>query len=79
MGQLYFLIRESSLTLKKDYAYSSELRMKFNDVLEKMVVNTSLVETISNQVDQYENSRNAFGKKLSICQRKTKSPRKCID
>ena len=43
--------------------------MKFNDVLEKMVTDTSLVEKISNQADQYENSRNAFGKQLSIRQR----------
>lgn len=64
---------------ENDYAYSSQLRMKFNDVLEKMVVDTSLVETISNQADQYENSRNAFGKQLSIRQRKTKSPRKCTN
>ncbi|KAL8095272.1 hypothetical protein AgCh_036652 [Apium graveolens] len=59
---------------ENNYAYSSQLRMKFNDVLEKMVVDTSLVETISNQADQYEHSRNAFGKQLSIRQRKSKSP-----
>ncbi|KAL6544149.1 hypothetical protein OROGR_010646 [Orobanche gracilis] len=40
-----------------DYAYSSRLRMKFNDVLERMVLDTSVVEKISGQADQYENSR----------------------
>ncbi|KAL6508662.1 hypothetical protein OROGR_023373 [Orobanche gracilis] len=57
-----------------DYAYSSRLRMKFNDVLERMVLDTSVVENISDQADQYENSRNSFGKQLSIRQRKTKNP-----
>ncbi|KAL6514773.1 hypothetical protein OROGR_020352 [Orobanche gracilis] len=57
-----------------DYAYSSRLRMKFNDILERMVLDTSVVEKISDQADQYENSRNSFGKQLSIRQRKTKNP-----
>lgn len=79
-GAALFLNRGKFFDIKEnDYAYSSQLRMKFNDVLEKMVVDTSLVETISNQADQYENSRNAFGKQLSIRQRKTKSPRKCTN
>ncbi|KAL6497142.1 hypothetical protein OROGR_029071 [Orobanche gracilis] len=63
---------------ENDLAYSSRLRMKFNDVLEKMVVETSVVEKISDQADLYENSRNAFGKQLTIRSRKTKNPRKYI-
>ncbi|KAL6511720.1 hypothetical protein OROGR_021317 [Orobanche gracilis] len=39
-----------------------------------MVLDTSVVEKISDQADQYENSRNSFGKQLSIRQRKTKNP-----
>lgn len=66
----YFEIKEN------DLAYASQLRMKFNDVLERMVLDISLVEKISDQADQYDNSRNSFGKQLSIRQRKTKNPRK---
>lgn len=68
----YFEMKENNLV------YASQLRMKFNDVLERMVVDTSLVEKISDQADQYDNSRNSFGKQLSIRQRKTKNPRKYI-
>ncbi|KAL6518104.1 hypothetical protein OROMI_033805 [Orobanche minor] len=50
------------------------LTMKFNDVLEKMVVETSVLEKISDKADQYENSRNAFGKQLTVRSRKTKNP-----
>lgn len=50
--------------------------MKFSDVLEKLVVDTNLVKKISNQADQYENSRNVSGKQLSILQRKSKNPLK---
>ncbi|KAL6576965.1 hypothetical protein OROMI_011241 [Orobanche minor] len=59
---------------ENDPAYSSRLRMKFNDVLEKMVVETSVLEKISDQADQYENSRNAFGKQLTVRCWKTKNP-----
>lgn len=77
-GAALFLNPGKFFDLKEnDYSYSCQLRMKFNDVLEKLVTDTSLVEKISNQADQYENSRNAFGKQLSIRQRKSKSPRKC--
>ncbi|CAM8908984.1 unnamed protein product [Rhodiola kirilowii] len=64
----FFKIKEN------DHAYSSRLRMKFNDVVEKMVVDIDLVIKISEQVDQYENSRNSFGKGLSTLSREKKSP-----
>ncbi|KAL6527150.1 hypothetical protein OROGR_016240 [Orobanche gracilis] len=41
---------------------------------EKMVVETSVVEKISDQADLYENSRNAFEKQLTVRSRKTKNP-----
>ncbi|KAL9684410.1 hypothetical protein QQ045_021846 [Rhodiola kirilowii] len=64
----FFKIKEN------DHAYSSRLRMKFNDVLEKMVVDTDLVMKISEKVDQYENSRNSFGKGLPTLSREKKNP-----
>lgn len=74
-GAALFLNPGKFFDIKENqYAYSCQLRMKFNDVLEKLVVDTSLVEKISNQADQYENTRNAFGKQLSIRQRKSKNP-----
>ena len=76
-GAALFLNPGKFFDIKENqYAYSCQLRMKFNDVLEKMVLDTSLVEKISDQADQYENSRNAFRKQLSIRQRKSKIPRK---
>ncbi|KAL6579979.1 hypothetical protein OROMI_008003 [Orobanche minor] len=73
-GAALFLNPGKLIDIKEnDPAYSSRLRMKFNDVLEKIVVETSVLEKISDQADQYQNSRNSFGKQLTLRSRKTKN------
>ncbi|CAM8937151.1 unnamed protein product [Rhodiola kirilowii] len=74
-GAALFLNPGKFFTIKEnDYTYSSRLRIKFNNVLERMIVDTDLVMKISDQADQYENSRNSFGKILPTMSREKKSP-----
>lgn len=61
---------------EKDYRNSCKLREDFNDVLEKMVSDVETRNTISNQTDNYEHTRENFARQMAIDQRKMKSPRK---
>ncbi|KAL6573100.1 hypothetical protein OROHE_002576 [Orobanche hederae] len=82
-GRLLYAMREK--TMGRDIVKMGATRFatafltlqslyKNKDALRKMVLDTSVVEKISDQADQYENLRNSFGKQLSIRQRKTKNP-----
>lgn len=65
----YFDIKEN------DCAYSSRLRVMFNDVIEKMIIDDDdLISKVSDLADQYESAESCFGKKLPMLQRKKKSP-----
>lgn len=58
-------------------AYSSRLRVMFNDVIEKMIIDDDdLISKVSDLADQYESAESCFGKKLPMLQRKKKSPSK---
>ncbi|KAL9677246.1 hypothetical protein QQ045_005474 [Rhodiola kirilowii] len=73
-GAALFLNPGKFFTIKEnDYTYSSRLRIKFNNVLERMIVDTDLVMKISDQADQYENSRNSFGKILPTMSREKRA------
>ncbi|CAM8905607.1 unnamed protein product [Rhodiola kirilowii] len=59
---------------ERDHAYAARLRMKFNEVLEKMVADIHVVDKISGQADQYENLRGNFGSRMAYAQRASKNP-----
>ncbi|KAL9674047.1 hypothetical protein QQ045_030313 [Rhodiola kirilowii] len=59
---------------ERDHAYAARLRMKFNEVLEKMVADIHVVDKISGQADQYENLRGDFGSRMAYAQRASKNP-----
>lgn len=54
--------------------YATTLREDFNDVLEHMVSDRELRATISDQVDEYQNSRNSFARETLYDLRKKKRP-----
>ena len=66
----YFSIKE------KDAAMVARIRMKFNEVLHKMVLYESLLEYISEQANNYQNVRGGFDGNNVIKHRTTMSPRK---
>ncbi|KAG8088056.1 hypothetical protein GUJ93_ZPchr0010g8963 [Zizania palustris] len=59
---------------RDDHAYASKLRMIFDGVLRKMVVDDDLLANISVLANQYENRENFFGRKSAIEQVKILSP-----
>lgn len=60
----------------KDAARAARIRMKFNEVLQKMVLDESLLKSISEQANNYQNVRGGFDGKNVIKHRTTMSPRK---
>lgn len=61
---------------EKDYHNACKIREDFNNVLEKMVPNVETRNSVSNQTDDYEHTREKFARQMTIDQRKTKRPRK---
>ncbi|XP_051146372.1 uncharacterized protein LOC127261969 [Andrographis paniculata] len=70
-GAALFLNPSKYLDLKvSDNAYARKTQAMFNDVLEKMVIDDELQTKICDQVDDYDNTRESFGKQLAIKKQK---------
>lgn len=76
-GAALFLNQGKFFDIQRDNSdYASTLREDFNDVVEHMVSDRELRAVISDQVDEYENSRGSFARETLIDLRKKKRPRK---